>query len=77
MASGSIAPPTRQYKRNSTSQWEEQKPHIRKLYIDENKTLDEVVQMMELQHDFRARYLALPIPTEVLYQSVSDMLIKF
>jgi Clr5 domain len=58
MPSGSDAPPARHYKRHSALQWEEHKAHIRKLYIDESRTLDEVVQIMRLQHDFLARYLA-------------------
>ena len=68
-------PPTRQYKRHSASQWEKQKPHIRKLYIDESKTLDEVVDIMKVQHDFLARYLAVSFRGTL--RSFSEILIKF
>jgi Clr5 domain len=75
MTSGSVGPPTRQYKRHSASEWDEQKPHIRELYIDESKTLDEVVEAMKVQHAFLARYFAVSFcePCRLF----SDMLINF
>lgn len=37
------------------SKWEPHKCHIKDLYIDQHKTLDEVKELMAVAHSFSAR----------------------
>lgn len=39
------------------SYWEHYKPIIRRLYIDENRTLQEVIEILENEFDFKATYV--------------------
>lgn len=39
------------------SYWEDYKPIMRRLYIDEKRTLREVMEIMENEFDFKARYV--------------------
>lgn len=39
------------------SYWEDYKPIMRRLYIDEEKTLREVIEILENEFDFRATYV--------------------
>lgn len=36
----------------TTQDWEDQRPTITRLYFDENKTLNEVIQIMKREHGF-------------------------
>jgi Clr5 domain len=47
-------PPCRQYKRISSQQWEEQKDRIRAFYIEQEKPMAEVVEIMKELHGFEA-----------------------
>ena len=40
----------------SEQDWIDQKPLIRRLYVDEDRTLNEVMEIMEKQEGFKARY---------------------
>ncbi|KAE9965108.1 hypothetical protein BLS_007833 [Venturia inaequalis] len=52
---GQKQPPSRRtYKRISKKQWEDQKEHIRTLYVHERKKLAEVVTLMKTRHNFDA-----------------------
>ncbi|KAE9973181.1 hypothetical protein EG328_004523 [Venturia inaequalis] len=44
----------RTYKRISKKQWEDQKEHIRTLYVNERKEMAEVVTLMKTRHNFDA-----------------------
>lgn len=56
----------------STFEWNSQMPTIRRLYMDEDRTLKEVVRIMRVEHDFIASY-GIPFPTVSLPQaSVPD-----
>lgn len=39
----------------SDTEWENAKPNFTKYYIDEMKTLPEVMKLMETRHGFKAR----------------------
>jgi hypothetical protein len=47
-------PPRRPYKRISSQQWEEQKGRIQALYVEKDKPMAEVVQIMKDLHGFEA-----------------------
>jgi len=52
---GQMQPPShRPYKRISSQQWEEQKGRIQTLYVDDDKPMAEVVQIMKDLHGFEA-----------------------
>lgn len=52
---GQMQPPLRRpYKRISPTQWEDQKEHIRTLYIEQDRSMAEVVALMKTSHDFEA-----------------------
>lgn len=42
--------------------WTEYKETIRRLYMDEGKTLKEIIDVMEMQHNFKASYVPLQYP---------------
>jgi hypothetical protein len=46
--------PRRPYKRISCQQWEKQKGRIQMLYMDDDKPMAEVVQIMKDHHGFEA-----------------------
>lgn len=46
-------------KENSETQWESRKELVRRLYIQENRTLEGVISIMETQYDFAATYVLL------------------
>lgn len=48
-------PAKRQYQRISSQQWEKQKPHILDLYMNQQKTLDDVARIMQEEHGFVAK----------------------
>jgi hypothetical protein len=47
-----ISPAPRRYKRISAKEWEKQKPHIHTLYIDEDRALEDVIEIMGVNHQF-------------------------
>jgi hypothetical protein len=52
---GQMQPPARrQYKRISPHQWEEQKERIRALYIEQEKPMAKVVEIMKDLYGFEA-----------------------
>lgn len=42
---------------SKNSYWEDYKPIIRRLYIDENRTLSEVIEIMKNKFNFKATYV--------------------
>ena len=50
----------------SAAQWEQHKETIRRLYRDEEKTLDDVAATMARDFDFHATYVSSPPPRCVL-----------
>ena len=42
------------------SYWEDYKPIMRRLYIDEKRTLREVIEILENEFDFKATYVCCP-----------------
>ncbi len=49
------APVPRPYKRISAKEWERQKPHIQALYIDEDRALEDVIEIMKVNYQFEAK----------------------
>jgi hypothetical protein len=50
---GQMLPPSRRpYKRISSQQWEDQKDHIRELFIEQDKTHEDVVRILKESHGF-------------------------
>lgn len=45
------------------SQWQAQKATIKRLYLDENRTLPDVRAILQNKHDFHATYVSLPRQT--------------
>lgn len=45
---------TNAMKANSSNSWETHMPRIRQLYMDEGKTLKEVMEIMKAEHGFTA-----------------------
>jgi hypothetical protein len=50
-----ISPAPRRYKRISAKEWEKQKPHIHTLYIDEDRALEDVIEIMRANHQFEVK----------------------
>jgi len=46
---------SRSYRRISAKEWERQKPRIYTLYIDEDRSLDDVIQKMKVDYQFEAK----------------------
>ena len=44
------SPTPRPYKRISAKEWEKQKPDIHALYIDEDRALEDVIEIMRANH---------------------------
>jgi hypothetical protein len=55
----------------STFEWNSHMPTIRRLYMDEDRTLKEVVRIMRDEHGFIASY-GIPFPTVSSVASVPD-----
>jgi hypothetical protein len=54
------------------SEWEKNKEHIRALYLDQDKSLDDLVIWMAEQHCFHASYVfVLPLYTSLLISNYS------
>ena len=49
------SPTPRPYKRISAKEWEKQKPHIYALYIGEDRALEDVIEIMRVNHQFEAK----------------------
>ena len=45
----------------SLAEWDQHKGIIRKIYIDDNRTVDEVREEMKVKHGFVASYVLLSI----------------
>jgi hypothetical protein len=45
----------RPYRRISAEEWEKQKPHISALYVDQDRPLEEVIEMMKANHGFDSK----------------------
>ena len=41
--------------RHSNEEWELQKPNIERLYVEEDRPLREVIQVLKQNHEFTAR----------------------
>jgi hypothetical protein len=57
----SMLPPVLPNRRGqlSAEDWEEQRPRIEQLYSTEDKSLDDVIKLMEREYGFRATYAIL------------------
>jgi hypothetical protein len=49
------SPAPRPYKRISAKEWEKQKHHIHALYIGEDRALEDVIEIMRVNHQFEAK----------------------
>lgn len=58
----------RQRQGPSTFEWNSQMPTIKRLYMDEDRTLKEVVRIMSVEHGFNASY-GIPFPPVSLSRS--------
>jgi hypothetical protein len=45
----------RRYNRISAKEWERQRPHIIALYITEDRALEDVIEIMRVNHQFEAK----------------------
>lgn len=61
----------RQRQGPSTFEWNTQMPTIRRLYMDEDRTLKEVVRIMRVEHGFIASY-GIPFPPVSLSRSLGS-----
>ena len=52
--SPNLEPPRTDRRGPSEATWEAMKPHIRRKYIEEGRTLTDVMQTMRTEHDFKA-----------------------
>lgn len=50
-----ISPAPRRYKRISAKEREKQKPHIHTLYIDEDRALEDVIEIVRANHQFEVK----------------------
>jgi hypothetical protein len=48
------------HRRLSVKDWEDQRATVQQLYSTENKTLQEVIEIMEKEYGFHATYITFP-----------------
>jgi hypothetical protein len=44
----------------SAQDWDEQRPNIQQLYLTEDRSLDDVIELMKTHHGFQATYMRHP-----------------